>query len=318
MVVVESFFGILQLNFLNFNVQNRQSFFDRLIYYWNLQLFKIGDSYITVNQIIISLIFILLAIWLVGRLRRIMEKRLFPRMGLERSAAIAMSKISYYLLIVVVVVFAFQIMNIPMTVFTIFGGAAAIGVGFGAQNIIQNFISGLILLIEHPVKVGDLIELEGTYGTVEEVGARCTRIRSLTNIHLLVPNSKLLDNTVINWTHSDNRVRTMVSVGVAYGSNVDKVFQIISQVLSENEKVDKMPEPVILFTDFGDSTLNFEAHFWLRMPKMMDRRIVESNIRRQIDKLFNQEGIVIAFPQQDVHLDTLSPLQVHVRKGNME
>jgi small-conductance mechanosensitive channel len=201
-----------------------------------------------------------------------------------------------------------------LTLFTFLGGAVAIGVGFGAQNLINNFISGFIIMAEQPIKIGDLIEIEGTFAMVEEIGARCTRIRTGANVHILVPNSSFLEKNIINWTLSDKEVRAQVTIGIVYGSPVREAERIILEVANEHKRVKKHPKPFVLFNDFGDNALIFDLYFWIRMERIMDRRIVESEIRFRIDELFREAGIVIAFPQRDVHLDIQKPLKFHMVK----
>ncbi|MFG0315709.1 MAG: mechanosensitive ion channel family protein, partial [Planctomycetota bacterium JB042] len=198
------------------------------------------------------------------------------------------------------------------TAFTILGGAFAIGIGFGSQNLMNNFISGLILLVERPIRVGDLIQVGDLLGIVERIGARSTLVRKPSNVDIIVPNSTFLESNVINWTLSDDTYRTWVSVGVVYGSPLREVSKLLRKAVDEHGLVLKSPEPTLLFTDFGDDALQFEIHFWIRMRREMDRRRVESDVRFRIDGLFREAGIVIAFPQRDVHLDTARPLQVRV------
>ena len=207
---------------------------------------------------------------------------------------------------------ALRTVNVPLTAFTLLGGAAAIGLGFGSQNVINNFISGLILFAERPIRVGDMIEIDGTYGSVESIGARSTRVRSFTGIHIIVPNSAFLEKNVVNWTLSDDRVRTHVSVGVVYGSPVEDVLRLIRKAVDDQPGVLRAPEPVVLFSDFGNDALLFEVHFWLRMRTLMDRRRMESDVRRTLERLFSDRQIVIAFPQRDVHLDTSAPLPIRM------
>jgi small-conductance mechanosensitive channel len=213
-----------------------------------------------------------------------------------------------------IVLFALRVVNIPLTLFTFLGGAVAIGVGFGAQNLINNFISGFMVMAEQPIKIGDLIEIEGTFAMVEEVGARCTRIRTGANIHILVPNSSFLEKNIINWTLSDKEVRSQVTVGVIYGSPVREVERLMLQVAEEHQRVKKSPKPFVLFNDFGDNALIFDLYFWINMNRIMDRRIIESDIRFRIDELFREADIVIAFPQRDVHLDIQKPLEFRMVK----
>ena len=220
----------------------------------------------------------------------------------------------YYFALLFIILFALRTVNIPLTVFTLFGGAIAIGVGFGAQNLINNFISGFILMVERPVKIGDVIEVENNYGVVEDIGTRCTRVRTPGNMHILVPNSSFLEKNIINWTLADLEIRAQITVGVVYGSDTRKVKQLTLQAAKEHDKVLDFPEPFVLFSDFGDNSLVFDLYFWVRIKRIMDRRAIESDIRFRIDNLFREAGIVIAFPQRDVHLDTLKPLDVRVVK----
>lgn len=167
-------------------------------------------------------------------------------------------------------------------------------------------------MAEQPIKIGDLIEIEGTFAMVEEIGARCTRIRTSGNVHILVPNSSFLEKNIINWTLSDKTVRAQVTAGVIYGSPVREVERIMLQVADEHKKVKKRPQPFVLFKDFGDNSLVFDLYFWISMERIMDRRIIESDVRFHIDELFRKEGIVIAFPQRDIHLDTQRPLELRI------
>jgi small-conductance mechanosensitive channel len=169
-------------------------------------------------------------------------------------------------------------------------------------------------MAEQPIKIGDLIEIEGTFAMVEEIGARCTRIRTGANVHILVPNSSFLEKNIINWTLSDKEVRTQVTVGVNYGSPVREVERIMLQVAEEHQRIRKAPKPFVLFNDFGDNALIFDLYFWVRMDRIMDRRIIESDIRFRIDELYREAGIVISFPQRDVHLDTQKPLEFRLVK----
>lgn len=279
---------------------------------WNFELAQWGGQSITISMILTALFVLVFGLWGLRWAMAIFRNRILTRMRITVNAAAAIEKVVYYVAILLIIIFAFNIVNIPLTLFAFFGGSVAIAVGFGAQHIINNFISGIILMIERPIRIGDLIELEGTYGHIQEIGARSTRILSPSNIHLIVPNSRLLENTVINWTLSDDRVRADISIGVVYGSPVRDVESILIRVCQEHPKVLKQPEPIVLFTDFGDDALIFQVYFWVRMRRMMDRRKVESDLRFDIDRECNDAGIVIAFPQRDVHLDSTSALKVQM------
>jgi len=197
-----------------------------------------------------------------------------------------------------------NIIHLLQRVFYIFAVAILlIGFGFGAQNIINNFISGWILMWERPIRIGDFLEVEEAKGIVEEINTRSTRIRRVDGVHLLIPNSKLLENTVVNWTLIDSLVRTSVTVGVAYGSPVKKVAELILQATTEQKLVVIDPKPVVTFEDFGDSALMFEVMFWLDSSVEGGLRVMRSNIRFRLEELFEENGIVVSYPQRDLHVD---------------
>jgi small-conductance mechanosensitive channel len=279
---------------------------------WNYQLTTIDQRPLTVGKVTIALLVLIIGIPIAKLVTRKISRRLFERIGLEPGAAAAFQTLSFYAVVVCLAIFALWVSEIPLTVFTLAGGAIAIGVGFGSQKIVNNFISGLILLAERPIKVGDLIEVGDTFGTVESIGARSTKIKSFDNFHIIVPNGAFLEQNVVNWTHTDDLVRVRLRVGVAYGSPTRRVEELILQAVRELEEAVIPPEPMVIFEDFGDSALIFEAMFWVVMRRPMDRRKALSDVRYRIDELFRGEGIVIAFPQRDVHLDGLGPVQVRV------
>lgn len=214
---------------------------------------------------------------------------------------------------VIAIVFIFftmlSLLQVPITAFAFLSGAIAIGFGFGAQNIINNFISGWILIGEKPIRIGDFLEVENTKGIVEEINTRSTRIRRVDGVHLLVPNSKLIENTVVNWTLRDDIVRGKISVGVAYGSPSKKVAELLLQVTTSQDKVLKDPKPNVFFRDFGDNSLVFDVYYWINSRVEGGLKLVSSDIRFGIDELFDEHGIVIAYPQRDIHVDGNLTLQ---------
>jgi potassium efflux system protein len=281
---------------------------------WNLELWVIDEHGVTVKKLAMALITLIIGFIFVKRIILFWVRRLLARVHMKETTTAATEKIINYIVILLIILFALRVVNIPLTLFTFLGGAVAIGVGFGAQNLINNFISGFIVMAEQPIKIGDLIEIEGMFAMVEEIGARCTRIRTGGNVQILVPNSSFLEKNIINWTLSDKEVRAQVTVGVIYGSPVREVERLMLQVAEEHNKVRKSPKPFVLFNDFGDNALIFDLYFWISMNRIMDRRIIESDIRFHIDELFRKAGIVIAFPQRDIHLDTQKPLEFRLVK----
>ncbi len=221
-------------------------------------------------------------------------------------------RVAFLTLIILVVLTALSLLGVPLTAFAFATGAIAIGVGFGAQNIINNFISGWILMAERPIRIGDFVEIDTTYGIVEQIGTRSTRIRRVDGVHLLVPNSQLLERTVVNWTLVDREIRTTVRVGVKYGSPVGRVAELLLEAVNMQPEVKVEPAATVVFDDFGDNALMFETFFWCDVGGEKLLRNIRSEIRFRITELFEKDEIVIAFPQRDVHLDASNPLPVRV------
>ncbi|WP_395339198.1 mechanosensitive ion channel family protein [Ningiella sp. W23] len=256
----------------------------------------VGDVLIVPVYVIVSFIIIR---WVAGFIaRRLTAHKVKP------DIIHLVKRLFYIVAIIVVVLTTLTMLNIPLTAFAFVSGAVAIGVGFGAQNIINNFISGWILMWERPIRINDFLEIDKVAkGKVESINTRSTRIRRVDGVHMLIPNSKLLENTVVNWTLVDNRIRTSVKVGVAYGSDVKLVAALIEQAVKQQPHVLSEPLPVVIFDDFGDNSLVFEVYFWVSATMERDLRVIRSEVRFNIDSLFNDNNVVIAFPQRDVHVD---------------
>jgi potassium efflux system protein len=280
--------------------------------FWNHELFRIRSNSLTVGDLTVAVLLVVFGFLASRALSRLGARLLVKRFHVDVGSAKSIETISFYLLLISFVLTSLTLVNFPLTVFTIVGGALAIGAGFGSQNVMNNFISGLILNVERPIRAGDLVEVQGTHGVVEAIGARSTRIRASDNTQVIVPNSFLLENKVVNFTLSDDVVRTEIEIGVIYGSPTRDVERIALEVIGSHERVISEPAPRILFASFGDNALVFRALFWLHARTMLERRQVESDVRFQVDDRFRQAGIVIAFPQRDVHLDSTKPLEVRV------
>jgi small-conductance mechanosensitive channel len=280
--------------------------------FWRFEVMRIGDQPVHVSQIVLALLIVLAGLWLARRVSRLLVRRLATLPGVKANAIAAIEKLVYYSLVLGVVAVALQTVNIPISAFAVLGGAFAIGLGFGAQNLFNNFMSGLILIIEQPIRVDDLIEVESQRGIVMDVGARCTRMRRDDGVDLMVPNSRLLENTVINWTLSDPRIRTLVSVGFAYGAPTQRIAQILEQAVHDHPQVLVAEGIVVFFKEFGDNALVFDVEFWIEISSERDKRRIESDVRFKVDELARAAGLKIAYPQRDVHLDTTGPLSVRV------
>jgi small-conductance mechanosensitive channel len=264
--------------------------------------FSLGDQQVTFGQLLIVPTLVIVGLLLTKWLVRIVSNRLASR-NVNPDVIHLVRRVFYILAVAVLFMTLLDLINVPLTAFAFVSGAVAIGVGFGAQNIINNFISGWILMWERPIRIGDFLEVGDSSGTVEAINTRSTRIRRTDGVHMLIPNSALLENTVVNWTLVDRVTRTTVRVGVAYGSPVRSVAELIEQSVCEQEAVLKEPEPLVIFEDFGDNALVFDAYFWVHAVGDRDLRVIRSNIRFRIDALFSENDIVIAYPQRDVHID---------------
>jgi len=283
---------------------------------WSYELTVVDDQAITAGKLFVALVLLTVGLRLARLLSSTLSRRVLKRFGVPHSAASAFESITYYVAIVVVVLFALNTVSIPLTVFTLVGGALAIGIGFGSQNLVNNFISGLILLVERPISVGDLVDLDGTLGTIDRIGGRSTRLRTFENTHILIPNSFFLENRFINWTLSDDVIRGHVRVGVAYGSPTREVTKLLLEAAEGVAHLERTPKPWVRFSDFGDSALVFDLYFHVR--PLLNIWTAETEVRYRVDDLLREAGIVIAFPQRDIHLDAPGGLDLRISRTRRE
>lgn len=279
---------------------------------WDQPLYQAGDSPVLFNQLVVALLVTAVGIWLVRRGLQSLGRFLRTRSKVTPQGAYTVQKLAAFVAYPVVILLALPVAGIPVTIFAVLGGAVAIGLGFGAQNLLNNLISGVIIIIEQPIRVGDIVELESERGRVEDIGGRCVRIRRYDGVHVLVPNSYFLEQRVVNWTLISSDVRGTVSVGVAYGSSVALVRELMLQAAREYGKLREYPPPEVLFADFGDNALVFTLYFWTDISAPMDLRRTQSELRVRIAELFSASGVVVAFPQRDVHLTTGGALSVQL------
>lgn len=232
-------------------------------------------------------------------IRFLLEEDVMPRVELPRGVPRAINIVLHYTLMVVAFLLAMAAAGVDLGKLTILAGAFGLGIGFGLQNIINNFVSGLILLFERPIQIGDTVEVGTLIGEVKRIGIRSSTVRSYTGAEVIVPNANLVSTEVINWTLSDRRRRLMVSVGVKYGTDPEEVLEILRTVAAEHEKVLSDPAPWPLFTGFGDSSLNFELRFWVL--QFDDGMQVASDVTVALNGALADAGIEIPFPQRDLH-----------------
>ncbi|MFI8620977.1 mechanosensitive ion channel family protein [Marinomonas sp. NPDC078689] len=268
----------------------------------NYILFSVSGQAVTVGGLLLIPTLAFIGFWVTKYLVRLLTSKLTNR-HTDPNIIHLIQRLLYVIAICIITITALEIINIPVTAFAFLSGAIAIGVGFGAQNIINNFISGWILMWEKPIRIGDFLEVENAKGVVEEINTRSTRFRRVDGVHMLIPNSKLLENTIVNWTLVDKLMRTSVRIGVAYGSPAKKVAELMRQAAEEQEGVLTDPKVQVIFEDFGDNALIFDVNFWIQSNVEGGLRMAKSNIRFRLDELFADHGIVIAYPQRDIHID---------------
>jgi len=281
----------------------------------SIELLVIGGTSVQVWQALALPILLGFAWYLFRSLDKLVERRLTARQT-DANLVLLLRRLLLVAFVALVAGTLLQLLSVPLTAFAFVSGAIAIGIGFGAQNIINNFISGWILMWERPIRIGDFIELGDARGTVQSINTRSTQIRRVDGVHLLVPNSQLLENTVVNWTLVDRLARSIVRVGVAYGSPVEQVRELLMQAATGAEHILDDPQPLVLFEDFGDSSLVFDTVFWAEAVGEKDLRVIRSELRFRISALFAEHGIVIAFPQRDLHLASAMPLDIRLHQMN--
>lgn len=284
-----------------------------LLAVWNMKLFIIAGVKISLGNLLIALTLLGFANRLSRMMARMINRRLILRLVEDRAAQNTYQTFVFYGCLALVVVMSLTFAGIPLTVFTVLGGALAIGVGFGSQNIVNNFISGIILLVEQPIKVGDIVELEGGIsGTILSIGTRSTKVRNVESKTFIVPNSFFLEKSVLNSTFESSVVRSSIKFGVAYGSNVPLLENACMDILLNTQGVKQDPIPLVLFNNFGDSNLEFDVVFWCDLEEVANPGKLRSDIRYRIDKKFKELGIQMAFPQRDMNLKLDRALEVRV------
>jgi small-conductance mechanosensitive channel len=272
----------------------------------SVPLVTVGGTVITLWSVLYLIVLLLVLLWGTGMVRGLLVRTLRRGERMEQGLAQAIGSIVRYALVLIGLLIIIQTAGIDLTTFNVLAGAVGIGVGFGLQTIAANFISGLILLIGRPIKVGDRIEIggietDGVGGEVTNIGARATTVLTNDNISIIVPNSHFVDQPVVNWSHTDRRVRFRLGVQVAYGTDVNQVRQILIAVAEANSDVLDNPAPTVRFLSFGESGLDIQLLVW--STSLIHRRgLLVSNLNFAIYEAFARHGIEIPFPQRVLHM----------------
>lgn len=279
---------------------------------WKHKLITVGGVELTLGSVTVALVLLLFASRLSRLTSRWINRRLIEPFVHDKSSQITYQTFAFYACLGGFVTLSLTIAGIPLTIFTVVGGALAIGVGFGSQNIVNNFISGVILMIEKPVKVGDIVEVDNVTGSIISIGTRSTKIKTGENKIFIVPNSFFLEKGVMNWNFQTSIIRASVNFGVSYNTNPKEVENICLDILLNTEDVVQYPMPKIFFENFGDNALDFQIIFWCNLDKVYSLQDVKSQVRFKIFDRFKQHGIEIPFPQRDMNLKIDRSLEVKV------
>lgn len=291
---------------------------------WRFELFAVEDSVevagqkvvtsrgVTVGKTVGALILFLVGYFIAAFLGRRVQRMMVTRFGVAEHQSNVIRRWLLALTVFILLIITLNLVRIPLTIFAFLGGALAIGVGFGTQTLIKNFISGILILLERNIKVGDTIDVDGVVGRIVTVDIRASTVLGFDGVETVIPNSMFLENKVTNWTHTNSRLRRIVRVGVAYGSLTTQVRDILAECANEHGLILKDPPAEALFEDFGDNSLIFALYFWIDYGPEVNPLQVASDLRFMIDKRFAEENIVLAFPQRDIHLDSAEPLRVEM------
>lgn len=265
---------------------------------WNYCVFEtVEQQKILVSNIVISLILLLMGLKLAKILSKLVRKKLIKKFDI--SSVASLERVSHYFFIIVIAIFVLDISNVPLTVFKVVGTTLAIGIGLGSQNIANNFISGLLIMIERPVKLGDIIEVKGVTGQVTDIGARCISIRTDKNINILIPNSNILQDSIINWTHEDTILKHSIEFAVEKTVSLEELDQIILKAL-DSANILKNPEPKIMVVALCEKGYEIEVDFWIDLATNQKAKYISDNLYRKLAEIFKINNINVLTFDKDL------------------
>ncbi|WP_103664961.1 mechanosensitive ion channel family protein [Gracilimonas amylolytica] len=276
---------------------------DTFIYIWDLlqvQLFTIQNTPVTFLKLLIFVLLIIGFSFLASFVKRMLNNRILPKFVKDSGLRYTLSRMSQYVVVVIGVFISFQFLGINMTGLAVIFGFLSVGIGFGLQNITSNFISGLIVLFERPISVGDRVSVNNIEGDIQEINIRSTKVKTLDNISIIVPNSEFVSKDVINFSHGDTSYRLSIDVGVSYSSVLDLVLKALNEVAEESDDVLKHPEHDVHLRSFGDSAWDMKLLVWI--PDVKKRYQVQNTLNQAIVRKFAEYDIEIPFPQRDLHV----------------
>ncbi len=265
------------------------------------QFLKVGSLAITPVFLFKFLVFLVVLFSISHLVQKLLLSRLLKHLHIAESAKFALGRFATYLLVLGGLFVGMQSLGVNLSSLVVFGGAVGVGVGLGLQNVVSNFVAGLILLIEQPIRLGDRVEMKDTLGDVVKIAARSTWIKTNDNVVIIVPNNEFINNSVTNWTANDPNVRIHVPVGVGYSSDPAQVRTLLLAAADAHPDVLKEPKPLVLFTDYGDNSINFELLVWTATRTHMPA-LLRSDLLFALFQIFAEHGIELPFPQRDLHL----------------
>jgi len=270
---------------------------------------EVGEIKISLGDILAFTLTIALAFVISRLIRFFLEEEAFPRLQLRRGVGNAVATLLQYTILLLGFALALSAAGMDFTRVALFAGAFSVGIGFGLQNVVNNFVSGLILLFERPIQIGDMVEISGVLGEVRRIGARSSTVRTLEGAEVIVPNANLISEQVVNWTLSDRRRRVELEVGVAYGTDPEVVLSLLRDVGAAHPATLDSPSPEALFLGFGDSALNFRLRVWI--PRFEESFQIRSELCVAVNGALRDVGITIPFPQRDLHIRSVEPGVIH-------
>lgn len=272
-------------------------FLDGLVH---VKLFTLQDTPVTVLSMVIFVFLITATIYVSRLVKKGIYRFLRSKTEIDEGLKFTLSRVSQYVIVLIGVLISFQVLGINLTSLAFLFGLLSVGIGFGLQNITANFISGLIIMFERPISVGDRVEVSGKEGDVMEINIRSTKIQTLDNISIVVPNSQFVENDVVNFSHGDPSFRLEVSVGVSYGSDLDTVLRALNEVAEEHPRVMRKPAHAVHLVNFGDSAWDMKLFVWV--PDVREKYKMRNELNQAIVRKFEKLGIEIPFPQRDLHI----------------
>lgn len=266
----------------------------------DFELFSLQSDPLTVGNILVFMIFLFGFLALGSIARRLMQNKFLKRFNIDHGLRFTLARVAQYIIVVIGILISFQFLEINLTSLAVVFGLLSVGIGFGLQNITANFISGLIIMFERPIIVGDRVQVGDKEGDVTEISIRSTKIRTLNNISIIIPNNQFVENDVVNFSHGDPTFRLDINVGVSYSSDLDKVLKALNEIAEEHPKVMKIPEHQVHLTSFGDSSWDMELRVWI--PNVKERYVLRDEMNQAIVRKFKEYEIEIPFPQRDLHV----------------